>query len=161
MLSIDQVKLLENKVARAIDLIKTLSDEKDVLQKEIEARDARIEELEKILLSFKADQSQIEEKVINALNQLSAFEDAVYEKKEDSAVNNTYQAPSNSGDSGKQDFASAESVSLKEKKPEVNTPSSSIKSNLQKDLADVLGTSKNEDKEDESEADADKQLDIF
>ncbi len=68
MLSIDQVKLLESKVAGAIELIKNLSDEKDLLKKDLEAKDKRIAELETLLLNFKEDQSQIEEKVINALN---------------------------------------------------------------------------------------------
>ena len=76
MLNLDQVRLLENKVERAVQMIKNLHTEKDALKKEIEARDRRISELEKLIIVFKDDQSKIEEGIINALNQLSAFEDA-------------------------------------------------------------------------------------
>lgn len=81
MLNIDQVRLLENKVERAVQMIKSLHTEKDALKKEIEARDRRISELEKLIIVFKDDQSKIEEGIISALNQLSAFEDASYTKK--------------------------------------------------------------------------------
>ncbi len=146
MLNIDQVKLLETKVAGAVELIKNLSNEKETLKKEVELRDAKISELEALLANFKEDQTQIEEKVISALNQLSAFEDSVYENKSASSVDNV------------------EPTGLKDK---IESSNVKTQSNLQKDLADVLGTPANNADEPEVEAntesddDADQQLDIF
>ncbi len=155
MLSIDQVKLLETKVAGAVELIRNLSDEKTALVKQMEVKDQRIAELEAMLLTFKEDQTQIEQKVISALNQLSAFEDSVYETKTSQNINsastenvantNVVEKPSN-----------PENLGLKDK---IEASNNKAQSNLQKDLADVLGTSENEDQEEDS--DADKQLDIF
>lgn len=79
MLNLDQIKQLESRVSKAIDLIRTLKDENDLLKLELDDRQRRIEELENIVLVFKNDQAKIEEGIINALNHLSAFEDTVYQ----------------------------------------------------------------------------------
>ncbi|WP_029410522.1 cell division protein ZapB [Treponema pedis] len=81
MLNIDQVKLLEGKVEKAVNLIKTLSFDNDSLKKEIEAKNRRISELENLIVAFKDDQTKIEQGIINALNQLSAFENSVSTKR--------------------------------------------------------------------------------
>lgn len=81
MLNIDQVRLLENKVERAVNLIKSLSSDNDSLKKEIGAKDKRIAELENLILVFKDDQTKIEQGIVNALAQLSAFEDSISVKK--------------------------------------------------------------------------------
>ncbi len=160
MLSIDQVKLLESKVAGAIELIKNLSDEKDLLKKDLEAKDKRIAELETLLLNFKEDQSQIEEKVINALNQLSAFEDSVYEKKSDAQtpVNNNEHSSDLPNNASVNDNNPQESNGLKEK---MEASNNNAQNHLQKDLNDVLGYSSEENTTDEADEESDKQLDIF
>ncbi len=174
MLSIDQVKLLETKVAGAIELIKKLSDEKDLLKKDLEAKDKRIAELEALLLNFKEDQTQIEEKVISALNQLSAFEDSVYENKSapavpansasdyETKVDPTKTNPTPTENNIQTKNEQGDSLGLKEK---IESNNSTKQSNLQKDLADVLGTSTNESNKAEdkldNDDDTDQQLDIF
>ena len=150
MLNLDQVRLLENKVERAVQMIKSLHTEKDALKKEIEARDRRISELEKLIIVFKDDQSKIEEGIINALNQLSAFEDASYTKKHEtrpSASELETAAPVSSG-SKPESFSATSSQQAPAADPVSEEP---VSGNLQKDLDDVLGQS----------SDTSKQMDIF
>ena len=86
MLNLDQIKQLEARVSKAIELMQTLKDENDLLKLELHDRQKRIEELENIVLVFKNDQAKIEEGIINALNHLSAFEDTVYQAANSTAA---------------------------------------------------------------------------
>jgi len=86
MLNLDQIKQLETRVAKAIELMQSLKDENDLLKLELHDRQKRIEELENIVLVFKNDQAKIEEGIISALNHLSAFEDTVYQAANPVAV---------------------------------------------------------------------------
>lgn len=79
MVNLDQIKQLEARVSKAIELMQALKDENDLLKLELHDRQKRIEELENIVLVFRNDQAKIEEGIINALNHLSAFEDTVYQ----------------------------------------------------------------------------------
>ena len=88
MVNLDQIKQLEARVSKAIELMQTLKDENDLLKLELHDRQKRIEELENIVLVFRNDQAKIEEGIINALNHLSAFEDTVYQ-----AANSTAASP--------------------------------------------------------------------
>ncbi len=87
MLTLDQIRQLETKVAKAIQLIQSLKEENDSLKLEVHDRQKRIEELENIVLVFKNDQAKIEEGIVNALNHLSAFEDTIYQATGSSSVN--------------------------------------------------------------------------
>ena len=80
MVNLDQMKLLEDKVGKAVSLIRSLSYEKSALKKELEEKSKRILELENLILVFKDDQLKIEQGIVNALNQLSAFESSAYDK---------------------------------------------------------------------------------
>ena len=86
MLSLDQIKQLEARVSKALELIQSLKDENDLLKLELHDRQKRIDELENIVLVFRNDQAKIEEGIINALNHLSAFEDTVYQAANSTAV---------------------------------------------------------------------------
>ena len=86
MLNLDQIKQLEARVSKAIELMQTLKDENDLLKLELHDRQQRIEELENIVLVFRNDQAKIEEGIINALNHLSAFEDTVYQAANSTAA---------------------------------------------------------------------------
>ena len=72
MLNLDQIKQLEARVSKAIELMQTLKDENDLLKLELHDRQQRIEELENIVLVFRNDQAKIEEGIINALNHLAS-----------------------------------------------------------------------------------------
>jgi len=105
MVNLEQVKLLETKVAKAIDYVDRLAKENAVLHRQeaelqtkleaaqkrvdefelleldlqtrVESYQKRIDELEVLVSSFKEDQGQIEEGILSALDRLSQFEKAM------------------------------------------------------------------------------------
>jgi len=83
MISLEQVQLLETKVARAIECVQrvteknaTLVSEKAALLNKLEANQKRLDELEVLIMRFKEDQGRIEDGIIAALDRLSQFEEA-------------------------------------------------------------------------------------
>jgi len=80
MVSLEQVKLLESKVARAIDYLKKVTEEKAQLKEKLDSYQKRIEELEVLIQRFKDDQSRIEDGILSALDRLNQFEDALESK---------------------------------------------------------------------------------
>jgi chromosome segregation ATPase len=77
MLNLEQVKLLETKVANAIDYVQRVTGENAALRKKLEANQKRIDELEVLVTRFKEDQGRIEDGILAALDRLNQFEDAV------------------------------------------------------------------------------------
>ncbi|HCM25269.1 MAG: hypothetical protein A2Z99_04815 [Treponema sp. GWB1_62_6] len=77
MVTLEQVKLLESKVGKAIDYVKRLSGENATLRAKLEGYRVRIDELEVLVRAFKDDQGRIEAGIISALERLNQFEDAV------------------------------------------------------------------------------------
>ncbi len=78
MLNLDQVRLLENRVEKAIGKIQSLDAENARLRTQLSALQAHVGELEGLVQGFKDDQGRIEEGILNALNRLSAFEDSMF-----------------------------------------------------------------------------------
>lgn len=78
MLNLDQVRLLENRVEKAVSKIQSLTAENAQLRSQLSGSQTHINELEGLVRSFKDDQGRIEEGILNALDRLSAFEDSVY-----------------------------------------------------------------------------------
>ncbi|MDR3131009.1 MAG: cell division protein ZapB [Treponema sp.] len=74
MVSLDQVKLLESKVIRAIEYVEQVTEENNLLREKLESYQKRIDELEVLVQRFKEDQGRIEEGIISALNRLSQFD---------------------------------------------------------------------------------------
>jgi chromosome segregation ATPase len=86
MINLEQVKLLESKVVKAIDYVERLAKENAALQRQeaewqakLESYQKRIDELEILVMGFKEDQGQIEEGILAALDRLSQFEKAIEE----------------------------------------------------------------------------------
>jgi peptidoglycan hydrolase CwlO-like protein len=84
MINLEQVKLLETKVAKAIDYVDRLAKENAVLHRQeselhakMESYQKRIDELEVLVTGFKNDQDRIEEGILSALDRLSQFEKAM------------------------------------------------------------------------------------
>ena len=83
MVSLEQVQLLESKVARAIEYVKKVTEENSSLALEnsglmnkLESTQKRLDELELLVMSFKEDQGRIEDGIMAALDRLSQFEEA-------------------------------------------------------------------------------------
>ena len=91
MINLEQVKLLETKVAKAIICIERLTKENARLadkeaalsekefeqQLELEAGQKRINELEGLIMRLKEDQSRIEDSILATLDRLNQFEEAI------------------------------------------------------------------------------------
>jgi hypothetical protein len=77
MLTLEQVKLLETKVARAIEYVERVNAENVSLRSKLDAYQKRIDDLEVLVVRFKEDQSRIEDGILAALDRLNQFEDAL------------------------------------------------------------------------------------
>lgn len=77
MVTLEQVKLLENKVARVLRHVETLSTENATLREKLDGYKNRIDELETIVLAFKEDQTRIEAGIVAALERLNSYEDSL------------------------------------------------------------------------------------
>jgi FtsZ-binding cell division protein ZapB len=88
MVTLEQVKLLESKVGKAIDYVTRVTEENNLLKGKLESSRKRIDELEGLVNRFKDDQNRIEEGIVAALDRLNQFEDlvggALDDKKADS-----------------------------------------------------------------------------
>ncbi len=110
MITVEQIRQLENGVKQAVSVINSLREENALLKTKLSGYEKRIEELEILIESFKQDQSSIEEGIVNALNQLDVLED-IFSKN--SAVPSTGEengGTTDNADSGedKTDTAEAE-----------------------------------------------------
>jgi len=83
VISLEQVQLLESRVAKAIEYLQrkdaenaSLLQEKSSLQSKLDANQKRLDELEMLVMRFKDDQSKIEDGIMAALDRLSQFEAA-------------------------------------------------------------------------------------
>ena len=80
MVSLEQVKLLESKVTKAINYVQTVTEENTALRKKLDSNQKRIDELEILIQRFKEEQSKIEEGILSALERLNQFEDALSDR---------------------------------------------------------------------------------
>jgi len=83
MISLEQVQLLESRVAKALEYVQKVNDEnaalisqREDLQEKLDANQKRIDELEVLVMRFKKDQGRIEDGIVAALDRLSQFEEA-------------------------------------------------------------------------------------
>lgn len=86
MITLDQIRQLDHKVRKAIDKINTLNSENNMLQEKLGNYQLRIEELEVLIDTFKKDQGEIENGIIEALNQLDILEDNIVVPGADSGL---------------------------------------------------------------------------
>jgi FtsZ-binding cell division protein ZapB len=77
MVTLEQVRLLETKVVKAIDFVKQVTEENNALKGKVDSYERRIDELEILIQHFKEDQGRIEDSILSALDRLNQFEDAV------------------------------------------------------------------------------------
>jgi hypothetical protein len=79
MISIEQVRLLESRVAKAIGYVEQVTEENALLKGKLDVYQKRIDELEVLIQRFKEDQNKIEDGILSALDRLNKFEDAMGE----------------------------------------------------------------------------------
>ena len=74
MVSIKQIKNLEEKVFKTVELIKALKQENKILNSEVESANKKIEELEQIISDYRSAQVEVEEGLANAIKQLDELD---------------------------------------------------------------------------------------
>ena len=77
MIGLDQIKLLESKVNKAVEQIRVLREENKTLKRTVEKSQARMQELEGMVARFRSDQDEIEQGILRALKNLDKLEDEV------------------------------------------------------------------------------------
>ncbi len=77
MISLEQIRSLESKVYKTVELMSVLQAENKLLKNSISKYEVRIEELEYMIEEFKDEQTEIEKGIISALTHLDSLEDAV------------------------------------------------------------------------------------
>jgi len=80
MVSLEQVKLLETKVAKAIEFIKKVTEENAFLKGKLNSFQQRIDELEVVVTQFREEERQIDDKFHSIFDRLNQIEDA-WERK--------------------------------------------------------------------------------
>jgi FtsZ-binding cell division protein ZapB len=94
MISLEQIRLLESKITRAIELIRILKEENGTLRRGLESAQKRMKELETLVDGFKTDQREIESVILRTLHNLDALEEsAAPAKKADYAAGGAPAAP--------------------------------------------------------------------
>ena len=77
MVSLDQIRQLEDKVNRAVEIIRVLKEENRTLRRTVDGSQARMKELEDLVRVFKSDQAEIERGLVSAIRKLDLLEDGL------------------------------------------------------------------------------------
>ncbi|MGA2977798.1 MAG: cell division protein ZapB [Spirochaetia bacterium] len=83
MITLEQIRLLEGKITRAIELIRVLKEENSTLRKGLESAQRRMKELETLVDGFKADQKEIESVIVRTLRNLDELEESTAAKRQE------------------------------------------------------------------------------
>jgi len=79
MISLEQIRLLEAKITKAVELIRTLKVENSNLRNTLDSAQSRMQDLEKLVGDLKTDQREIEASILRAMQNLDQLEDEVSE----------------------------------------------------------------------------------
>jgi hypothetical protein len=74
MISLEQIRLLEQKVTSAVELIRVLKEENATLRRGLDSAQRRMKELETLVEGFKTDQREIETAIVRTLRNLDDLE---------------------------------------------------------------------------------------
>lgn len=110
MISLEQIRLLESRITRALDLIRVLKEENSTLRKGLESAQKRMRELESLVDGFKMDQKEIESIIVRTLHNLDDLEESAASSRSASAGS----AAAGAGSAGA--GAAAGSASLREQR---------------------------------------------
>jgi FtsZ-binding cell division protein ZapB len=76
MITLEQTRLLEGKIERAIELIRILKEENATLRKGLDSAQKRMKELETMVDGFKSDQKEIESVILRTIKNLDELEES-------------------------------------------------------------------------------------
>jgi hypothetical protein len=75
MITLEQIRQLESKITRALELIRVLKEENGTLRRGLESAQKRMRELETLVEGFKTDQKEIESVIVRTLHNLDELEE--------------------------------------------------------------------------------------
>ena len=93
MITLEQIRLLEGKITKAIELIRVLKEENSTLRKGLESAQKRMKELESLVDGFKTDQKEIESVIVRTLRTLDELEESSATKRQERAQGSMAAAP--------------------------------------------------------------------
>ena len=76
MISLEQIRLLEQRVTSAVELIRVLKEENATLRRGLDSAQRRMKELETLVEGFKTDQREIETAIVRTLRNLDELEES-------------------------------------------------------------------------------------
>jgi len=82
MISLKQIRILKEKVEKAIDLIALLKEENRALKSTLDHAQKRIRDFETLVSEFKNDQAEIESTVLGVIKKLDSLEDEIATKEQ-------------------------------------------------------------------------------
>lgn len=103
MVTLEQIRQLDAKVAKAVELISQLRRENQALTEKLGTYQQRIDELEVLISDFKKSQGEIENGIIHALEELDKLEGTIVPPKTEARA---VEAP----DSGTEDVSAREDL---------------------------------------------------
>lgn len=147
MVTLEQIRQLDAKVHRAVEVIAKLREENTTLKDRLSEYQGRIEELEVLISNFKEDQSEIEHGITSALSQLAAIDDSGKPASAPAAEHKEQQP---------QKQTSAEH---REQQPQKPVPAEPATQPEEEAVTDEVASQPPEAEEDDEDQDA--ELDIF
>jgi chromosome segregation ATPase len=96
MITLEQIRLLESRITRAVDLIRVLKEENSTLRRGLESAQKRMKELESLVEGFKSDQAEIESVIVRTLHSLDELEEGTSTRR--AAAQNAATAPAGSAE---------------------------------------------------------------
>ena len=84
MLSLEQIKRLENRVYKAVELLKAMKEDNSILKSELKSANERVEELEQIISDYRNNQLEIEQGIVKAIQQLDDLDSIDEDSSENS-----------------------------------------------------------------------------
>jgi len=82
MISLEQIRLLEARIDKAVEMIKRLKAENSSLRSTLDSAQSRMQDLETRVKDLRVDQEEIEQSILRAINSLDELEDEVSEAYE-------------------------------------------------------------------------------
>lgn len=146
MISVEQIKHLESRVHSAVERIRALAAENRTLKERLGDYELRINEFQRVIDGFKAEQAEIESGIVSALRQLDELEDNVDAPAVDAAASRPDVSDS---------VAQPDEPVIAPVEPPTAEPSEVAR---ESDAAQAIETDETEDDTDEQES---PELDIF
>jgi len=172
MVTLEQIRLLESKIGRAIEFVARLTEEKarlvqqnEELEEKNRAERETITALRETIETLKEEKSRVEEGIASALGKLDQFEDAI-ERTLKSAANDAVDTAVGGNGDNEIDYAAVDSgASFAEESPaEEDLPASAY--TVDEEIEDIIEETIEEDvfeedTQDKSGDSGEAELDIF